>query len=90
MSEENEQDATSGRTAVHQVLAVDDVAVRRAAKYRVTDDGTLTVDVYYPPGSRSEWRMPVVVFVLRYPDSTMEAMFGCKPKDVGQYIPWGG
>jgi dienelactone hydrolase len=89
MSQENQQDAISRRKVVHQIPGVDDVAVRRDAKYRVTDDSTLAMDVYYPPDSKSGSRMPVVVFVFGYPDSTMKAMIGSKLKEMGQYISWG-
>jgi dienelactone hydrolase len=89
MSQEIQQDAISKRTVVHQVPSMDDVAVRRDAKYRVTDDGTLTMDVYYPPDSKRGSRMPAVVFVSGYPDSTIKAMIGSKLKEMGQYISWG-
>jgi dienelactone hydrolase len=89
MSQENQQDAISKKMVVHQVPGVDDVAVRQDVKYRVTDDGTLTMDVYYPPDSKSGSRMPAVVFVFGYPDSTIKAMIGSKLKEMGQYISWG-
>jgi len=89
MSQENQQDAISKRMVVHQVPGVDDVAVQRDAKYRVTDDGTLTMDIYYPPDSKSGSRLPVVVFVFGYPDLTMKTMIGSKLKEMGQYISWG-
>ena len=89
MSQENQQDAMSERAVVHQVPGVDDVVVRRDAEYRVADDGILTMDVYYPPDSKSESRMPAVIFVFGYPDSTLEAMIGSKLKEMGQYVSWG-
>jgi len=89
MNEENRQDAIPERIVVHQVPGVDDVVVRRDVEYRATENGTLTMDVYYPLDSNSESRMPAVVFVFGYPDSTMEAMIGTKLKEMGQYVSWG-
>ena len=89
MSEENQQDSITKKQVVHQVLGEDDVMTRRNEEYRVTDDGILAMDVYYPPDSRSESRIPAVVFVSGYPDSVIEAMLGSKLKEIGQYISWG-
>ena len=89
MSQENQQDAISKRMVVYKVPGVDDVAVRRDAEYRVTDKSTLTMDVYYPPDSKSGSRMPAVVFVFGYPDSTIQASIGSKLKEMGQYTSWG-
>jgi hypothetical protein len=64
MSQENQQDTISKRIVVRQVPGEDDVVIRRDVKYRVTDDGALTMDVYYPPGSKSGSRIPAVVYVF--------------------------
>jgi len=67
----------------------DDVKMRKDMEYRVTDAGVLTMDIYYPPASRSDARSPAVVFISGYPDPGFQKMLGCKLKDMEFYVSWG-
>ena len=82
-------DAISERTVVYEVTGMDDVVVRRGMEYRASDDSTLTMDLYCPPDQDAEAPSPLVVFVFGYPDAVMEAMIGCRLKDMATYTSWG-
>jgi dienelactone hydrolase len=77
------------KTVVYEIPGMDAVTVRRDMEYRVTEAGALTIDLYSPPGSEGGARTPAVVFVSGYPDSRLEAMLGCKLKEMGAYTSWG-
>src|SRR5215210_969808 len=89
MSQDTQQEHISKKRVVYRIPAMDAVNVRRDVEYRVTDAGSLTMDIYYPPGSKSESPTPAVVFVAGYPDPGFEAIVGCKFKEMGSYISWG-
>jgi dienelactone hydrolase len=94
MSDITPQDHISKKLVVYQIPGMDDVIIRRDVEYRVTDAGPLTMDLYYPPTSagadtKSGARIPGVVFVSGYSDRGMQAIVGCKLKEMGSYISWG-
>jgi hypothetical protein len=64
------------------------VAVRRDEQYQVTDAGTLTMDLYYPPDSKARARTPAVLFVTGFSDLDAEKMFGSRFKDMGSFVSW--
>jgi hypothetical protein len=64
------------------------VRIRRDVEYLSTDEGALTMDIYYPPDSESGAHIPAAVFVLGYPDPGFQKMLGCKQKEMGSYISW--
>jgi hypothetical protein len=88
MSQQTEQDHISKKTVVYRIPGVDEVTVRRDMEYRATEAGPLTMDVYYPPDTKSGTRTPAVVFVSGFPDPGFEAMLGCKLKEMGSYVSW--
>jgi acetyl esterase/lipase len=57
-------------------------------EYRMTDAGSLTLDVYRPHDSHSSAPLAAVVFVIGYSDVGGQAVLGCKIKDMEAYISW--
>ena len=88
MSEQARHDITKKRV-VYQIPGMDAVTIRLDIEYRATDAGGLTMDLYYPPDSKSEERIPAVVFVSGYSDLGFKKMLGCKLKEMESYISWG-
>jgi hypothetical protein len=88
MSEEIRPDEIAKKTVVYEMPGTDRVTISRDIPYRTTDAGDLTMDIYYPPDSKSGVRTPAIVFVTGYPDSGMEKMLGCKFKEMGAYTSW--
>jgi len=72
-----------------QLPGSDAVTIRRDVEYRVTDAGPLTMDIYYPPDSKSEAPNAAVIFVIGYSDLGAQAMFGCRFKEMESFISWG-
>jgi acetyl esterase/lipase len=90
MSQEAEQpDHISKKASVYRIPCMDDVEVQRDVAYHARDEGALTMDIYYPPGSKRGARLPAVVFVAGFPDAGFEAKVGCKFKEMGSLISWG-
>ena len=76
------------KRVVYQIPGTDAVKTRWDVEYRVTDAGVLTMDIYYPPDSKSEAPIPAVIFVSGYPDPGFQKMMGCKLKEMESYISW--
>ena len=89
MSQETQRHVITKKRAVYQMPAALSAPIRRDIEYRVTDDGALTMDIYYHPDSKSEARTPAVIFVSGYPDPGFQKMLGCKLKEMESYISWG-
>lgn len=89
MSQETQRHEITKKRVVYQIPGAGAVTIRRDVEYRTTDAATLTMDLYYPPDSKSGARIPAVVFVSGYPDPGIQAMLGCKLKEMGSYISWG-
>lgn len=89
MSKETERHDITKKKVVCELPDAPAVTVRRDVEYRVTGDGALTMDIYYPPDSKSEARTPAVIFVSGYPDPGFQKMLGCKLKEMESYISWG-
>lgn len=89
MSQETPRDDITKKAVVYQLPRMDAVRIRRDVEYRATDAGGLTMDIYYPPESKSGERIPAVVFVSGYSDVGFQKMLGCKLKDMASYISWG-
>lgn len=60
---------------------MDQVEVQRGIVYKSTDKRDLTLDLYSPPLEHIKGNLPLVIFVLGYPD--------WKLKDMQSYISWG-
>jgi acetyl esterase/lipase len=90
MSRDTEQpDHISKKTLVYRIPGMDAVDVRREVEYHATKTGALTMDIYYPPGSKRGARLPAVVFVAGFPDEGFAAKVGCRFKEMGSSISWG-
>ena len=89
MSEETQRNDITKRRVVYQIPGVDAVTIRRDVEYRANDAGVLTMDIYYPPDSKSGARIPAVVFVSGFSDLGFQKMLGCKLKEMESYISWG-
>src|SRR5262245_62098185 len=88
MSQETERHDIAKKSVVYQLPGSDAVRVRPDVKYRETDSGVLTMDIYYPGESHDGERIPAVVFVLGYSDVGVRKVIGCKAKEMGPSISW--
>jgi hypothetical protein len=89
MSQETQRHNITKKRVVYRIDGMDAVPIRRDVEYRVTDAGALTMDLYYPSDSKSDARIPAVVFAIGYSDPGFQKMFGCKLKEMESYISWG-
>ena len=56
------------KQVVYRIPGMDDVPVRRNIAYKMTADGALLMDIYYPPAATPVTPVPLVAIVLGYPD----------------------
>jgi acetyl esterase/lipase len=75
-------------TVVYSIPGVEAVTVRRDVTYRTTDSGSLSFDVYYPPGPTADSRHPAVLFVHGYSDAGTPNVFGRTFKEMGHPVSW--
>lgn len=87
--QETQRHEMTTKSVVYPLPGAESVVLRRDVEYRAADGGTLAMDLYYPPDSKREQRIPAVVMVAGYPDPGFEAMLGCKFKEMESYISWG-
>jgi hypothetical protein len=88
MSQETNQEHISRRVVVYRPAEMNDVRIRRDIEYQVTDAGTLTMDIYYPPKANIEPRTPAVVIVSGFPDLGFQQKVGCRFKDMASSVSW--
>jgi acetyl esterase/lipase len=88
MAEETQVELIRKRTVVLRLPAMDAVSVRRDVECRTAAGESVLLDLYYPPHQESRAGLPVLVFVMGYPDAGMKAIMGCSAKEVGQYTSW--
>jgi dienelactone hydrolase len=72
---------------VYDMPGTADVLVRRDLEFTGADSGTLSMDVYLPPGVRSA-PLPVVVLVAGYKDEGVRKIFGCGFKEMQSNVCW--
>src|SRR5262245_24638247 len=89
MGQETQRHDITKKRVVYQMPAEHAVTIQRDVEYRVTDAGPLTIDIYHPPDSKGEAKIPAVIFVSGYPDPGFQKMIGCKLKEMESYISWG-
>jgi dienelactone hydrolase len=75
-------------TVVYSIPAVEAVTARRDLPYRTSESGSLTFDVYDPPGRSPHERRPAVLIVFGYSDAGFPKVFGRRFKDMGQTVSW--
>ncbi len=88
MNQETQRHEITMKRVVYRMPGEDAVTIRGDVEYRVTDEGALTMDIYYPPDSKSGARLPAVVFVMGYSDPGAQAILGCKFKEMESFISW--
>ena len=89
MSQETQRNDITKRRVVYKIPGEDAVTIRRDVEYLSNDAGVQTMDIYYPPDSKSGARTPAVVFVSGFSDLGFQKMLGCKLKEMESYISWG-
>lgn len=87
MSDET-QNPIARKTVVYQMPGMEAVTVQRDIEYKATASGALTMDLYYPPDSKSGGQTPAVIIVAGFPDFGFQKMFGCKFKEMGSSTSW--
>jgi dienelactone hydrolase len=75
-------------TIVYAIPEMEAVTVRREVPYCTTESGSLTFDVYYPPGAAAADRRPAVLIVYGYSDAGVPNVFGRTFKEMGQTVSW--
>ena len=88
MSRDTQQDQISKKMVVYRIPGMEGARVRRDVAYRVTGAGTLTADIYHPPGSDGGAPIAAVVIVAGYPDPGFQKVVGCKFKEMGSTVSW--
>ena len=88
MSQDTQRDQVSKKRVVYTIPGMDAVPVRQDEPYRAMAAGPLTIDLYYPPDSKSGTRTPAVIFVTGFSDPGAEKMLGSKFKDMGSFVSW--
>ena len=59
MSQELPDDHVTKKPFVYTIPGMDAATIRRDVRYRTTDAGALTMDLYYPPDAKSGARLPL-------------------------------
>lgn len=59
MSHETQRHEITKKRVLYQIPGMEAVTIRRDVEYLVTDESTLTIDIYYPPEAQSGGRAPV-------------------------------
>jgi hypothetical protein len=79
-------------TVVYSMPGVEAVTVRHDVPYRVTESGSLALDVYYPPEPAASGelarRHPAVLIVYGYSDAGFPNVFGRSFKEMGSTVSW--
>lgn len=88
MSQKTERAEMTKKPVLYEMPGTEAVVVNRDLEYRSTDAGSLTMDLYRPPGAAAGARLPAVIFVTGYSDLGLGAFFGCKLKEWESYIGW--
>ena len=88
MSADTEKTDITKKRVVLDLPGTDAVTVQRDIPCKVVDGEALTLDLYYPPGWSGGARTPAVLFVTGYSDVGMQAMLGCKAKEMASYASW--
>jgi acetyl esterase/lipase len=89
MPEDDPLELIRKRTIVLRLPGIDAVSVRQNVECRTAAGESIPMDLYYPPHQESRTGLPVVVFVMGYPDAGMRSIMGCSAREIGQYASWG-
>lgn len=88
MSHETQRHEITKKRVLYQIPGMEAVTIRRDVEYLVTDESTLTIDIYYPPEAQSGERAPAIIFVFGYPDAGFQKILGCKQKEMESFVSW--
>lgn len=88
MNQELPADHISRKRVVYSIDGMERAQVHRDVVYRSTDEGPLTMDLYYPAATDRRVALPAVVLVSGYNDVGYEKMLGRRFKDMGMTISW--
>ena len=88
MSDETRRAEIATKRVVYRHQDESRITVERDLPYTVVDGEALTLDAYYPPAWTTGTLLPAVLFVTGYSDRGMQAMLGCKAKEMESYISW--
>lgn len=76
-------------TVVYSMPGVEAVTVRHDVPYRVTESGSLSLDVYYPPRAAGAGaQRPAVLIAYGYSDAGARDAFGRSFKEMGSTVSW--
>jgi len=88
MTQESQRHEITKKAVVYRMPGTEAVTAQRDVAYRVTEAGTLDMDLYSPPDSKSGARRPAVVFVLGFSDLGAEKILGCQFREMESYVSW--
>jgi hypothetical protein len=81
------QDITK-RRIVYEVAGMREVPVRRGLTYLNHTDGTLTLDLYSPPGRIDGTPTAAVVLINGYSDIGARTVLGCAIREMESFVSW--
>jgi fermentation-respiration switch protein FrsA (DUF1100 family) len=84
MTDDTNRHPITKQAVVYRIPGMDEVTVRQDVEYA----DALTMDLYYPPDTKSGDRLPAVIFVTGFPDPGFEAKLGCRQNEMALYISW--
>jgi hypothetical protein len=87
VSQDPQLERIASQMVVYDLPGKEAVTVRRDVPYG--DDGTLTMDLYFPPGAPPAAPLPAVVVVAGFPDPGVRRIFGRPGKEMGSAVSWG-
>ncbi len=88
MSEKIEQRDFATQPVLYRIPGMETVTLHRNIEYKVSEEGALTFDIYYPPGSADCAPLPVVLIIAGYPDQGFQKIVGCRFKEMGSSLSW--
>ena len=87
MTDQTERHPMTTKRVLYEIAGMHDVPVRRDVEYQQSSAGSLTMDVYYPPGDATA-SLPAIVIVSGYADEGFLRMLGCRFKEMASSVSW--
>jgi hypothetical protein len=88
MSQADARAEIARKPVVFQLPNMGAVKLRRDVKYASSATEELSMDIYYPPDSKSGAQPPVAIIVAGYSDFRTPNVIGCKFKEMEWTISW--
>ena len=89
MTQDRKRHEITFKKTVYEIPGMAEVTIQRDVEYGHAGSGPLTMDLYYPAGTKAGVALPAVLFVSGFPDPGFETLAGCKFKDMAGYVSWG-